>query len=61
MAGTDKLILALDTDRADQALAAGLPAWQVAAGALDRPMRGRLLYDDAPYDVGYFVATWEPR
>lgn len=54
-------ILALDPDRADQALAAGLPAWQVAAAALDRPMRGRLLSADAPYDVGYFVATWESR
>lgn len=54
-------ILALDAIRADRALATGLPAWQVAAAAVDRPMRGCLLYADAPYDVGYFVATWEPR
>jgi hypothetical protein len=54
-------ILALDAGRAVRAMAAGLPAWQVAAGAVEGPMRGRLLYDDAPYDVGYFVATWEPR
>jgi hypothetical protein len=54
-------ILALDAIRADRALATGLPAWQVAAAAVDRPMRGSLLYADAPYDVGYFVATWEPR
>lgn len=51
--------LAVDLGLAEQLLAAGAPAWN-AAGML---LRGRsfdaeLLYDDAPYGVGYFVAAW---
>jgi hypothetical protein len=42
-------------------LAAGVPAWRlaglVAAGV---PLRGELLHDEAPYGVGYLVATWLP-
>lgn len=38
---------------------AGLPAWRVLAGAAaDQSWRADLLYDDAPYGVGYFVASW---
>jgi hypothetical protein len=51
--------LVIDAWLAEQLLAAGAPAWN-AAGRL---LRGRcfgaeLLYDDAPYGVGYFVAAW---
>lgn len=51
--------LVIDAWLADQLLAAGAPAWN-AAGRL---LRGRsfdadLLYDEAPYGVGYLVAVW---
>jgi hypothetical protein len=40
-------------------LAAGVPVWQVAADLLGgRTWDAELLYDAAPYGVGYFVATW---
>jgi hypothetical protein len=43
---------------------AGLPAWRVlAAGATASGVEydADLLYDQAPYGVGYFVATWLAR
>lgn len=51
----------LDPVLAGELLAAGRPAWQVAAGAVTHPMRGAVLYDEAPYGVGYLVAGWEMR
>jgi len=51
-------LLALDPARAEQLMAAGRAAWQVLAGATHREMRGELLYHDAPYGVGYVVASW---
>jgi hypothetical protein len=48
----------------DPGLSAGLKAsgrapWQVLAGAAEgTAVRGELLYDQAPYGVGYFVAVW---
>jgi hypothetical protein len=49
----------LDGALADELLAGGVPAWHAAAAVLpDRPYTARLLYDEAPYGVGYFVATW---
>jgi hypothetical protein len=40
----------------------GRGPWQVLDGAsggdLTGRLTGRLLYDDAPYGVGYFVASW---
>ncbi|HST67578.1 MAG TPA: hypothetical protein VLM05_20575 [Mycobacteriales bacterium] len=47
-------------------LADGVPAWRTAAAAVlaadesgaDRSYEAELLYDAAPYGVGYFVATW---
>ncbi|MFD5319468.1 hypothetical protein [Streptomyces sp. NPDC127098] len=50
--------------RIDPALAAELGAagrsgWQLLAAAAEGAgLAGRLLYDDAPYGVGYFVASW---
>jgi hypothetical protein len=39
--------------------AAGRPAWQVLAGAAgDTRFTGRLLADQAPYGVRYYVASW---
>ncbi|MEO8889119.1 MAG: hypothetical protein ABI301_04440 [Jatrophihabitantaceae bacterium] len=53
---------ALDADLGAQLLAAGVPAWR-AAGALLAGGRydADLLYDQAPYGVGYFLAEWTAR
>jgi len=51
--------LQIDTWLADQLLAAGAPAWNAAGRLLcGRSFDAELLYDDAPYGVGYFVALW---
>lgn len=55
---------ALRTDVAlgDELLAAGPRAWNAAADLLaGAEWAAELLYDDAPYGVGYFVAAWTPR
>ncbi|MGI5244595.1 class III extradiol dioxygenase subunit B-like domain-containing protein [Dactylosporangium sp. CA-139066] len=51
-------LAAIDPGEAAELLAAGRAPWQVLAGAAGRPMTGELLYDSAPYGVGYFVASW---
>ncbi|MER7002689.1 class III extradiol dioxygenase subunit B-like domain-containing protein [Dactylosporangium sp. NPDC000555] len=54
-------LAAIDPGEAGELLVAGRAPWQVLAGACqaaDRKMAGELLYDAAPYGVGYFVATW---
>ncbi|MFE5210295.1 class III extradiol dioxygenase subunit B-like domain-containing protein [Streptomyces sp. NPDC056600] len=50
----------LDEETARDLMVSGRPAWQVLTGAStgDGPVRHRLLHDDAPYGVGYFVASW---
>lgn len=49
----------LDTELAAAVQAAGRAPWQVLAGAArGAGLAGELLYDAAPYGVGYFVATW---
>ncbi|MCM2388421.1 class III extradiol dioxygenase subunit B-like domain-containing protein [Streptomyces albipurpureus] len=49
----------LDASLAHELKAAGRAPWQVLAGAAEGAgLDGRLLYDAAPYGVGYFVATW---
>ncbi|HET6214437.1 MAG TPA: class III extradiol dioxygenase subunit B-like domain-containing protein [Micromonosporaceae bacterium] len=55
---------ALDPGLSTELHVAGRAPWQVLAGAVaaeDRPWRGDLCYDAAPYGVGYFVAVWEPQ
>jgi hypothetical protein len=55
-------LLALDPDLARDLLVAGRAAWQVLAGAASgQSYEADLLYDDAPYGVGYLVATWTGR
>ncbi|MET7382762.1 class III extradiol dioxygenase subunit B-like domain-containing protein [Streptomyces sp. NPDC005526] len=50
---------ALDPGLADELKASGRAPWQVLAGAAEETgLSGALLYDDAPYGVGYLVATW---
>ncbi|MFF5531864.1 class III extradiol dioxygenase subunit B-like domain-containing protein [Streptomyces cinerochromogenes] len=50
---------ALDPGLARELKAAGRAPWQILAGAAERTdLTGSLLYEDAPYGVGYMVATW---
>ncbi|MEU8893752.1 class III extradiol dioxygenase subunit B-like domain-containing protein [Streptomyces sp. NPDC048442] len=52
-------LLALDEDLAYALKAAGRAPWQVLAGAGEGTgLGGQLLYEGAPYGVGYFVAAW---
>lgn len=54
-------VLAIDPALAVELLCAGRASWQVLAGAAAGHTRSaQLLYDAAPYGVGYFVATWSP-
>jgi hypothetical protein len=53
-------LVALDPLLADELTAAGRAAWQVLAGAAGEALfDAEILYDRAPYGVGYFVAVWE--
>lgn len=50
----------LDPELSAQLMVAGRAPWQVLAGAArGASWRASLEYDDAPYGVAYFVATWE--
>ncbi|MFD9337351.1 hypothetical protein ACFWBF_23540 [Streptomyces sp. NPDC060028] len=52
-------LTALDPGLASELMAAGRAPWQVLAGAAEGAgLAGRLLFEDAPYGVGYFVAAW---
>ncbi|GHF49054.1 class III extradiol dioxygenase subunit B-like domain-containing protein [Streptomyces griseosporeus] len=49
----------LDVRLAEELKVSGRAPWQVLAGAAeDADLSGALLYEDAPYGVGYLVATW---
>ena len=49
----------LDTGLAHELKVSGRAPWQVLAGAADgADLGGSLLYEDAPYGVGYVVAVW---
>lgn len=64
LAGADPAaLLALDRDLAADLLVAGRGPWQALAGAAAASgpaWTGTLLHDEAPYGVGYLVATWRP-
>ncbi|MEV3991306.1 class III extradiol dioxygenase subunit B-like domain-containing protein [Streptomyces sp. NPDC049837] len=52
-------LAALDERLAHELKVAGRAPWQVLAGAAEGAgLEGRLLHEDAPYGVGYFVAAW---
>jgi hypothetical protein len=52
-------IARLDPGAAQALGCAGRAPWQVLAGAArGTDLKGSLLYEDAPYGVGYFVAAW---
>lgn len=60
-AAEPKALRDLDETAARELLVAGYDAWQKLADLADgQEWRGELLYDDAPYGVGYFVASWLP-
>ncbi|MFI6545103.1 class III extradiol dioxygenase subunit B-like domain-containing protein [Streptomyces prunicolor] len=49
----------LDAELAYELKVSGRAPWQVLAGAAEGvDLGGALLYEDAPYGVGYVVATW---
>ena len=52
-------LAALDAELAHELKASGRAPWQVLAGAAEgSDLSGALLYEDAPYGVGYLVAAW---
>ncbi|MEV1045878.1 class III extradiol dioxygenase subunit B-like domain-containing protein [Streptomyces sp. NPDC049916] len=52
-------LAALDPGLARELKAAGRAPWQLLGGAArSAGLAGRLLYEDAPYGVGYTVAAW---
>ncbi|UKY53083.1 class III extradiol dioxygenase subunit B-like domain-containing protein [Streptomyces inhibens] len=52
-------LTALDEELAFDLQASGRACWQVLAGAAEgASLGGRLLREEAPYGVGYFVAAW---
>lgn len=52
-------LAALDPGLARELKASGRACWQVLAGAAEGAgLTGALHYDEAPYGVGYLVATW---
>ncbi|MGX5212177.1 class III extradiol dioxygenase subunit B-like domain-containing protein [Streptomyces violaceus] len=52
-------LTALDARLAYELKVSGRAPWQVLAGAAEgADLGGSLLYEDAPYGVGYLVATW---
>ena len=57
-AGDPAALLALDPVLADELLVAGLPAWRAAARAAKGEWAGRVHLAEAPYGVGYVVASW---
>jgi hypothetical protein len=48
----------VDAELAADLLVAGADAWRTVAASVTGPFTAELLYDDAPYGVGYLVATW---
>jgi hypothetical protein len=59
LAAGDPQALASDLVLGAELLAAGAPAWAAAARLLaGQQWSATLSYDDAPYGVGYLVATW---
>jgi len=60
-AGDPSALAGLDVVLADELLVQGRAAWQVLAGAAGQQRwQGEVIYDAAPYGVGYLVATWLP-
>jgi len=60
--GDAAALAALDTVEGARLLAAGVPVWRAVGAALDGlPVEAELRYAEAPFGVGYPVATWWVR
>jgi hypothetical protein len=60
--GDPAALAALDPAEGERLLAAGVPVWRAVGAALaGRSIEGRLLADEAPFGVGYPVASWRAR
>jgi hypothetical protein len=60
--GDTGALAALDPAAGDRLLAAGVPVWRAVGAALaGQPVEAELLHDEAPFGVGYLVATWRTR
>lgn len=60
--GDPATLASIDRALASEVSSGGWPAWAAAAAALDQAeYDAELLAEDAPYGVGYLVATWMRR
>jgi hypothetical protein len=58
-AGDAAALAALDADEGERLLAAGVPTWRAVGAALSgRSVTARLRLHEAPFGVGYLVASW---
>ncbi len=61
-AGDGGALAGLDATEGERLLAAGVPVWRAVGRAVaGRTVTGELRYDDAPFGVGYLVASWTAR
>ncbi len=60
-AGDAARLARVDVELGDELLAVGPPVWRAAASVLGSDFAAELLYDGAPFGVGYFVASWTQR
>jgi len=61
-AGDTAALAGLDPVEGERLLAAGVPVWRAVGAALaGLPVEADLLYAEAPFGVGYPVATWRTR
>jgi hypothetical protein len=60
--GDTAALAALDLPEGQRLLAAGVPVWRAVGAALaGATLEAELLHDEAPFGVGYLVATWRTR
>jgi hypothetical protein len=59
--GDGEALAGLDSTLGAELLAAGIPAWHAAGALLNVGYDAEVLYDAAPYGVGYFAAVWTAR
>jgi hypothetical protein len=61
-AGDPAALAALDPLAGERLLAAGVPVWRAVGGVLlGREVEAQLRHDEAPFGVGYLVASWQVR
>jgi hypothetical protein len=61
-AGDAAALADLDAAEGERLLAAGIPVWRAVGRAVTgRAVTAELRYDEAPFGVGYLVASWTAR